>query len=73
MKRAVQPWHGLPKEVMESPFLKGFNKSVDVTPEDMGQWWLGQCWVGLDGLAGLFQPQRFPDSLAIIPIPLVAV
>lgn len=36
MERAVQPWHGLPREVVESPSLEEFESHVDVTFGDEG-------------------------------------
>lgn len=52
MARAVQPWHRLPREVMESPSLKEFESHVDVT---FGNNTGGT--VGLDVLKDLFQPE----------------
>lgn len=39
MERAAQPWRRLPRAMMESPSLWGFNKCADLALEYMSQWW----------------------------------
>ena len=62
--RAVQQWHRLHREVMESPSLEVFQSRVDVALRTwsvgmvgMG-WWLHQVI-----FRGLFQPKGFCDSV----------
>lgn len=35
-ERVVQPWHKLPRDVVESSSLERFKRHVDVAPGDMG-------------------------------------
>ena len=45
----IPSWKGgqalaqLPRAVLESPSLEGFNSHVDVALGDMGEWWPCQC------------------------------
>lgn len=36
VERVVNPWHRLPRVVVESRSLEGFKTCVDVAPGDMG-------------------------------------
>lgn len=54
MGRVVSHWKGLPRDVMESPSLEGFESSGDVALGDVVS---GGLMVGLDGLGRFFQPK----------------
>jgi len=53
-------WNRLPREIVESLYLKIIKKHVDGVLRDMVSAWLEQCGgeqtVGLDDLTHLFQP-----------------
>ena len=60
----MRQWHGLHREVVQSPSLEVFKSRVDVALRDVGSGHGGGgLVVGPDGLRGLFQLKGFCESV----------